>query len=140
MREAAGQDIGNIRAAVWMRDESGSALIEVITAFAVLLFIFGMLSQALLLTGRIMVRNRELRAEYQDLAGYYYLHGAGDDLVSEEGKIETEWQADLRFFLESDGENEDAILEIPVIIREFKGKHEVLYDAVPEEALFDEVQ
>ena len=46
--------------------------------------------------------------------------------------------------LDERGETDEIILEIPVTIREFKGMHESLFDAVPEtkgmhESLFDAV-
>lgn len=110
-------------------------MIEVIVAFSALVFVFGMLFQALALSGRILVRSRELRTEYRDLAGYYYLQGTGDGLIPEEEKSLTEWPAVLEFCLEENGGKREAgesVLEIPVTIRKFQGKHASLYDAVPE--------
>lgn len=110
-------------------------MIEVIVAFSVLVFVFGMLFQSLSLTGHILVRSRELRTEYRDLAGYYYLQGTGDGLIPEEGKSLTEWPAVLEFCLEENGDEGEAgepVLKIPATIRRFQGTHASLYDAVPE--------
>ena len=80
-KKRGGPGIGSIRDAAWLWDESGTSVVEVITAFSVLVFVFGMLFQALAVTSRIMIRSHELRKESRDLAGYYYLQGTGDGLI-----------------------------------------------------------
>lgn len=119
-----------------MRNENGSTLVEVIVAFSVLVFAFGILFQAMVLTERMMRRSHELRKEDRELAGYYYLEGDSDGLISEEGKSMDEWPAVLKFHPE---DSRKIVLEIPVTIREFKGKHGSLYDAVTEKAEADEI-
>lgn len=115
-----------------MWDRSGVTMVEVIVAFLILTFAFGMLFQAIALTERILVRSREVRSGYRNLAGYYYLEGTAGGIISDEGISRAERRTDL-CFREADGSGDGPIvLEIPAVIREFRGRYGVLYDVTAE--------
>lgn len=115
-----------------MRDRSGVTMVEVIVAFLILAFAFGMLFQAIALSERILTRSREMRSGYRDLAGYYYLEGTAGGIISDEGLSRSERKTDL-CFREADGSGDGlVVLEIPAVIREFRGRYGVLYDVTAE--------
>lgn len=53
--------------------EDGTTMVEVLVAFAVLILIMGIFSQAMGLAGRMLQRSDDTLENYRELAGDYYL-------------------------------------------------------------------
>lgn len=73
----------------------GTTMVEVIVAFSVLLLIFGLFSQAMGLTERMMIRADQTMEKSRELAKGYYLSEEGD-LTSSPITLEFELTSDSR--------------------------------------------
>lgn len=97
--------------------KKGTTMVEVIVAFAVLMVIMAIFSQAMGLTGRMMNRSDDVLEGYRNLAGSYYL-----DRISP-----TETPVSMKFTPMKKGD----VFEIEAMQRTFQNPVGALYDVVP---------
>ena len=75
---------------------SGSAMVEVLAAFCIMVLIIGMFSRSMKLAGTMLERSERTLAAWRDLEGACYLEGAPENAAESPIPVRTE-QVSLRF-------------------------------------------
>lgn len=107
---------------------SGTTMVEVIVAFFIMVIIMGIFSQAMRLSGNMMIRADETLTGYRSLAGSYYLEGDADPNGARAKAIEADVKENQRLVFVT--ENGQSSFEIGVSARTVRDGSGELRDVV----------
>lgn len=107
------------------KNSRGTTMVEVLVAFAVLILIMGIFSQALSMAGRMFGHSNQILMDYRELAREYYIDSDG----------QSDGTAEMPEILEFENiKNKADRIDLSVIVREYEyskgGSH--IYDVIPD--------
>lgn len=109
-------------------DRSGTTMVEVIVAFFILIIILGIFSQAMQISGIMMVRSDDTLERYRNLAGSYYLEGEGDPIDGRASPLSPEVAENQKLTFHA--ENGSSSFAVDASVRTVRDGSGVLKDVV----------